>query len=155
MKIECSRKWGQPKLGKPKECSKANLLGSVAFSWTGCTGPKCKVWKSGNIIYVLHRDWFSPSISYEKAIELGIISPSQYRQKFVYKDNFGGVVLRNEAVISFAIPDVRNFILDSRFQLMQEFAEMLGVNWTALDALHRWEDFFEEILRLIIKMEAC
>jgi len=149
MKIECSRRWGQPKLTKPKECNNKNLLGSVPFSWGEGKKPKCKVWKSDDTIYVLHRDWFSQSISWEEAISREIIKPEQYREKFVYKNNYGGVVLRNEAIISFKMPDLTEFILNVRFKLVQEFASMMGEVWTDLYALHRWEDFFEEILRLL------
>ena len=149
MKIECSRCWGDPKLNKPKECNNKNLLGSVPFSRGTKPNPKCKVWKSGNTVYVLHRDWFSESISWEEAIEHGIVKPERYHKKFVYSDNFGGVILRNEAVISFQMPDLTAFILDTRFELVQEFALMLETAWFNLYALHRWEDFFEKILKLL------
>ena len=117
MKIECARHWGQPKLIKPKACNKKNLLSSVSFGWGEGRPPKCKVWRSNNTIYVLHRDWFSPSVSWEDAISRGIIKPEQYREKFIYKNNYSGVILRNEAVISFPAPDLTAFILDTRFRL--------------------------------------
>ena len=149
MKIECARRWGQPKLIKPKACNNKNLLGSVPFGWGESRPPKCKVWGSNDTVYVLHRDWFSQSISWEEAISRGIIEPEQYREKFIYKNNYGGVILRNEAVISFPVPDLTAFVLNTRFKLVQDFASMLGVDWVDLYALHHWEDFFMEILRLL------
>jgi hypothetical protein len=149
MKIECQRRWGQPRLVKPGVCKNVNLLGSVKFSWTGGKGPQCKVWLHDDTVYVLHRDWFSGSMSYEDAIKAGIITEKDIKQKFIYSDNFGCVVLRNEAVISFCLPDLSQFMLNSRFALVQEFADMLKVNWTALEGLHRWEDFFMDILKLL------
>ena len=153
MKIECSRCFGQPKLNKPKECNNINLLGSITFNWGFRKGVKCKVWKSGETVYVLQRDWFSPCISFEEAISHGIIKPEQHRKKFIYNDNFGGVILRSEAVISFQMPDLTAFILDTRFDLVKEFALMLGEDWTDLSDLYRWEDFFEDILKLLISTQ--
>lgn len=149
MKIECQRYWGQPKLVKPKVCNNKNLLGCVKFSWTGGKGAKCKVWVYDNTVYVLHRDWFSSSMSYDEALKKEIINQKQIKQKFAYNDNFGCVVLRSEAVISFDLHDLTKFILDNRFSLVQEFAAMLEVNWTSLEGLHRWEDFFEDLLDLL------
>ena len=83
MKIECLRCFGQLKLNKPKECNNINLLGSVAFNRGFRKGVKCKVWKSGETVYVLQRDWFSSCISFEEAISHGIIKPEQPRKKFI------------------------------------------------------------------------
>jgi hypothetical protein len=146
MKIECMRRYGQPKLEKPKECSNKNLIGSVRFSF-GEKAVQCKVWRCVDTIYVLHRDWFSDCISFEEAERRGM--NVKHRKKFIYDDNFGGVILRNEAVISFSLPDISRFILDNRFELVKKFSAMIGVEWFDLHCLHRWEDFFEEILKLI------
>lgn len=147
MRVICQRRWGQPKLVKPKECNNKNLLGSVNFAFFG-KGTKCKVWQYENTIYILHRDWFSDCISFDEAAERGIIEPRH--GKFIYKDNFGGgVILRNEAVFCFEMPDMTKFILDSRLDLIKQFSTMLGVKWFDLYAIHRWEDFFMEVLTLI------
>jgi len=146
MKVECMRYYGQPKLVKPKECNNKNLLGSVRFSF-GKKPVKCKVWLCNNLVYVLHRDWFSDFITFDEAEKRGLIKP--VKNKFVYRDNFGGVLLRNEAVLSFSVPDTKEGLLKNRFLLTKEFSEMLGVNWADLYNLHRWEDFFEEIIELL------
>jgi hypothetical protein len=153
MKIECQRRWGQPKLVKPSACKNSNLLGSVKFSWTGGKGPQCKVWLHDDTVYVLHRDWFSSCMPFKDAIKAGIITEKDVRQNKIYNDNFGCVVLRNEAVISFCLPDLSRFILNNRFALVQELAAMLEVNWAGLEGLHRWEDFFMDILKLLMSGE--
>gem|GEM_PF-1918507 len=147
MKLECVRYFGEPPLKKPKECNNKTLLGSVRYA--GHDKPcKCKLWLSGDTVYVLHRNWFSNTIGFDEAFKLGIIKKTP-NSKFVYDDNFGGVILRNEAIFSFKLPDMSRFILDSRFALVKEFADMRGVEWYNLYGIHRWEDFFEEILKLI------
>jgi hypothetical protein len=91
------------------------------------------------VIYVLHRDWFSEGISYDEAKRRGLVG--ERKNKFIYNDNFGGVILRNEAVISFGVPNnVQN--------LMEQLARLLGEEWYQLHNLHRWEDFFGDILKL-------
>lgn len=98
MEIICERFYGEPKLKKPKCLNNKTLLGSVDFHKT-----KCKLWKVENEYYLLIRDWFSDFISFDKALKLGIID--KYNGKFVYNDNFGSVVLRNEAIIKFTRED--------------------------------------------------
>lgn len=144
MKIVCSRNYGEPKLIKPKVCNNQNLIGSVIWNLK-C---KCKVWKVENTIYVLHRDWFSNCIDSDNAVKMGIIKP--IKNKFVYNDTFSVVVLRNEALLSFEAPDLSKFILDNRFLLIKELAELLGVEWYDIYELCRWEDFFERILKLLM-----
>jgi len=154
LKIECRRRWGEPKLKKPKECNNKTLLGSVNFTF-GEKYVKCKVWLCGSTVYVLHRDWFSPSITHEEAYKRGIIDSATRYQKFIYNDNFGGVILRSEAVLSFQLPDMSRFILDNRFALVKEFAEMVHREWFDLPQVCRWEDFFEEILKLVKESEGA
>jgi hypothetical protein len=149
-KIECSRKYGEPKLKKSTVCKNENLDGTVFWS-DGQTKCACKVWTYADRIYVLHRDWFSKSISIPEALKRGLLTTE--KKKFIYNDNFGGVILRNEAIISFNVPPLDKFILDNCFSLVKEFAEMLGDEWCDLYLLHRWEDFFEAILKLKMNKE--
>jgi len=147
MKLECVRYFGEPPLKKPKECNNKTLLGSVRYA--GHDKPcKCKIWLVGDTVYVLHRNWFSNSIGFDEAFKLGIVKKTP-NSKFVYEDNFGGVILRNEAIFSFKLPDMQRHFLDNRFDLTKEFADMRGVEWYNLYGIHRWEDFFEKILKLI------
>ena len=141
--VVCERKYGQSKLTKPSACNNANLIGSVDFSF-GEKPVKCKVWKNNNVVYVLHRDWFSDCISFDEAERRGMIDKKQRGSKFIYDDNFGCVVLRNEAMLSFGIPN-------SKSNLVRRFSSLLGVEWYGLHNLCRWEDFFADILELCEK----
>ena len=96
MKIECMRTYGYPKLVKPKPCCNKNLIGSVKFS--RFKPVQCKVWLFNGTIYVLNRDWFSECISFDLAEQRSIFV--NRNEKFIYRNNFGDVILRNEAVIS-------------------------------------------------------
>ena len=91
LEIISSRRYGEPKLEKPKELKGIKQSGGAMF------GPKCKcpVFVIESSMYVKHRDWFSRSISIPEAVNRGIIS--KQKNKFIYNDNFGSVVLRNEA----------------------------------------------------------
>jgi len=149
MKLECIRYFGEPPLKKPKECNNKTLLGSVNFSFGIGKPVKCKVWLCDVTVFVLHRDWFSPCISHEEAYKRGIIDSVTRYKKFIYNDNFGGVILRSEALLSFQLPDMSRFILDNRFALVKEFAELVHREWFDLPQVCRWEDFFEEILKLV------
>lgn len=91
IEIIAERKWGEPPLKKPKALNGVKQLGSVPFG-SKC---KCPVYVTRTDIYLKHRDFFSPCISLQRAKEHGIID--NWNHKFIYNDNFGGVVLRNEA----------------------------------------------------------
>ena len=69
MEIIKIRRYGEPKLKLPKELNKQTFAGIIKL-FKNCS---CKVWKVEDTYYILHRDWFSPMISYDKAIEAGII----------------------------------------------------------------------------------
>ena len=101
MQIIVKRKWGEPKLKKPKFLNNKTLLGSITFS--SYKPVKCKVWKVDNEYYILHRDWFSQVLDWDKAIKLGIIE--KWNQKFIYNDNFAGAVLRNECIFKITEED--------------------------------------------------
>lgn len=95
------RRFGQPKLKKPKELYRINPAFSVAYN------PKCmcQVFLEGNDVWVKHRDYFSPSMcepeDYGKSLNqlcekyMGRERP----KKFIYEDAWGDVIARNEAWI--------------------------------------------------------
>jgi len=74
LRILQQRSYGQPKLKKPAACKNINLLGSVDFAFEKSV--KCRVWRAGDVVYVLHRDWFSECISYDEAERRGVVSAS-------------------------------------------------------------------------------
>lgn len=91
--IYSQRKYGEPKLQKPKELK--NIKQSFSVDWIPkkC---KCKCFITGKDLYILHRDFGSTEI---------YNSNYEFRKKFIYNDTFGCVVLRGEAWLK-----LKNFI---------------------------------------------
>mgnify|MGYP007100858523 CR=1 FL=1 len=97
MKVLCERVWGQPRLKLPKECCKANRIGTI--NW-GERTRACPVWKAGNRVFVHHRDWnsrFVPCSSLNGAI--------RDKKKFVYADTYSGIVYAGHALIEYGPED--------------------------------------------------
>jgi len=147
MEIIKIRKYGEPKLKLPKELNKQTFIGIIKL-FKNCS---CKVWKVEDIYYILHRDWFSPMISYDKALKAGIIDKK--RDKFIYNDDFGGVVLRNEALFTVRKEDWYVPTNSSSTNLCINFSKMVNDIWCKTDD---WEfvkqpftGYFEQFLRLI------
>lgn len=100
------RKYGQPKLSKPKELSKIKQIGSVDYISKRCS---CPVFIVGNDVYIKHRDYFSEMFVPPNSNDLGkplnyilqkyFPDSNQKKEKFIYSDNWSSVVLRNEAWI--------------------------------------------------------
>lgn len=102
-KIYSFRKYGQPKLSKPKELKGIDQVFSIDYIPKHC---KCQCFIKDNDLYIKHRDYFSESL--RKPEDIG--TPLEYRIKkyginskknsgFVYNDCWGDIVLRNEAWI--------------------------------------------------------
>lgn len=142
MEIIQQRFYGQPKIKKPKFLHSKTQIGTALFL-RRCA---CKIYEHGGFVYVHHKDWFSSCISKEEAVQKGIID--KYNRKFVYNDNFGSVVLRNECIFRFEKPGTKEFMLNNRIKLIKELAEMIGAEWTELSCWE-WEDFFEQVLDII------
>lgn len=142
MEIVQQRYYGQPKLKKNKFLNSKTQIGTISFL-RRCA---CKVYEYDGFIYIYHRDWFSSYISKEEAVRKGIID--KYNRKFVYNDNFGSVVLRNECIFKFEKPDTRKPMEINRMKLIKELAEMIGTERTEL-CCWEWEDFFEQVIDVI------
>lgn len=154
-KIECERFYGQPKLIKTKDCNNKNKIGSVDFIPQKC---KSTLWvNEKERVFVLHRDWFSVAISRDEAIERNLLSKPA-REKFIYRDNWGSVVLRNEAVFSFDFPDLEIFPPKNTAHLTEcFFAHLKNSGRTDEDVwpsvFMEWERYFERILRCLTGTE--
>lgn len=142
IEIISKRVYGEAKLKKPKELDGIKEIGSVNFGAGKC---KCPVFATETHIYVKHRDFFSPFISLQKAKELGMLKT--IKKKFIYNDNFGSVVLRNEAWIRFP-----RWLLNGRgifphYVLCVEMEKTLGFEQGDL-CTGDWERMFEELVIL-------
>ena len=90
------------KLSKPKELKGIKKFASVSFIPNRCT---CQLFLDDSDLYIKHPDYFSPTycrpedygtpLSY-RAKKYGISVP---KNKFIYDDNWGAIVLRREAWI--------------------------------------------------------
>lgn len=91
IEIVSERRYGQPKLAKPKELKNIKQ----AFTYDLNKHCKCPVFITGNDVWIKHRDWCSKVLHSGKEVE-------EYRSKhpkFVYNDCFAAIVLRGEAWI--------------------------------------------------------
>jgi hypothetical protein len=129
--IYSKRQWYEPKLSKPKELKEIKHIFSVDWIPKKCA---CKCFIYGNDLYIQHRDFNS------------VLMPEhnhEFRQKFIYKDEYGCVVLRGEAWLK-----LENFILDIQnevfiFDLVQHLTEQT----TEIFGYNEWERFYEEIIK--------
>ena len=148
------RKYGQPKLSKPKELSKIKQIGSVDYISKRCS---CPVFIVGNDVYIKHRDYFSEQFVPPDANDLGkplnhtlqkyFPNISKKKDKFIYTDSWGGVVLRNEAWIKlgnlvhrvkrqdYFELDVRNKIIE----LQEQFHHIISGELLVSDMERMWE----------------
>ena len=110
-----------------------------------------------NDVYIKHKDYFSEMFIPPDANDLGkplnytlqkyFPDSKQKREKFIYSDNWGGVVLRNEAWIKLSNlvhivkrqdyfePDVRNRIIE----LQEQFHNMRSGELLVSDMERMWE----------------
>lgn len=140
LEIISSRRYGEPKLEKPKELKGIKQSGGAMF------GPKCKcpVFVTESSVYVKHRDWFSRSISIPEAVNRGIIS--KQKSKFIYNDNFGSVVLRNEAWLKIEV-DWDIFKPQLVNDLIRRTEWVAGLREFDLEN-HDWVRFYEDIISI-------
>lgn len=97
------RKYGEPKLSKPKELKGIKQSFSINYN-KHC---KCPVFIKDNDIWIKHKDYFSPSVNSKDNEDLGAsldFLTKKYlnkdkKQKFIYGDSWGDIVLRQEAYI--------------------------------------------------------
>ena len=118
-KIHSFRKFGEPKLKKPKELQGIKQIFSLEYIPKKC---RCQIFVKNNDVWVKHRDYFSCEDEPEPH-EIGM--PLNYfaekymgenrPRKFIYEDAWGSVVLRNEAWIT--IKDLLTDIKSNTFQL--------------------------------------
>lgn len=148
------RHYGEPKLSKPKELSGIKQSFSVDFIHKKCA---CQCFIKDNDLWIKHRDYFSST--YCKPEDIG--APLSYRmkkyfgeqkkEKFIYSDNWGSIVLRNEAWLCFR--NIKPIILRNKnahkvmLDLMVHNDENMYKNKDHSEILMEWERFFERIVK--------
>lgn len=113
------RMYGEPKLIKPKELKGIKQTMSIEYIHKKC---RCPIFILGDDVWVQHNDYFSESMklpSEDMGMPLGYVAKKYIgkdkRQKFVYSDAWGSIVLRNQAWI--CIHNLLKHIQGNRFQL--------------------------------------
>ena len=101
----CKRRYyGQPKLTKPKELKGIKSIGKATFIPKHC---EPQVYVKNNDVYIKHTDYFSylwrPLEGERIDMQLSYYMEKYFnktkKEKFVYPDTFGSIILRNEAWI--------------------------------------------------------
>ena len=128
--VHTFRKYGEPKMKKPKELKIVDHKFSVDFIPGKC---KCQCFVSGNDLWIKHRDFFSEEMKYEKE-DFG--TPLEYRvnkylekekkSKFVYNDCWGSIVNRNEAWIVFKNIMDKKRLLENSSLLAREMLKVFS-----------------------------
>lgn len=153
MELYSFRRYGEPKLSKPKELKGIKQSFTVEFIPEKC---KCQCFVKDNDLYIKHRDYFSKPLEVEQE---DFDKPLDYlckkyldkykSGKFVYSDCFGEIILRNEAWIK-----VNNIIpkVDIMEELtMGEYLFKLFRNMTGLREIDfsdgTWERFWENVAK--------
>lgn len=147
------RKYGEPRLVKPKECNNATQIGTAKWS-----NASCKIYfiEDTREVFILHRDWYS---AYMERSEYNKIHKNQLdiKKKFVYADGGNTIVLRNEAILKFYLPKLEifnsyaDYILRYRLLLTQQWARNI-FNVDYCDNSFNYcevERFLEEVLKLL------
>lgn len=160
--IPIYRFYGQPKMKKPDELKGIKPSFSVDWIPKKCT---CECFIKDNDLWIKHRDFFSTT---HKPDQCDIGTPLSYRlqkyfgkstanQKFIYDDNWGLIVLRNEAWIVFR--NLKNNMVkykDCEVMancLVRSFlrSDLLMFNFMIYGLDLEWTRFFEQVSLKYIK----
>lgn len=100
--VYSKRYYGQPKLNKPKELKNIKSIGTAEFIPKHCD---CQMFIKDNDLWIKHDDYFSRLWRPPKGERLDM--PTSYylkkyfdkikKDKFIYPDGWGSIVLRNNA----------------------------------------------------------
>ena len=151
-KVHTFRKYGEPRMIKPKELTNIKERFKVDFIPKKC---KCNCYVSGNNLWIKHRDFFSEEMKYEDS-DFG--TPLEYRvskylgryksSKFIYADSWGGIVLRNEAWIVFENLLDKILLFNNENLLAREMLKVFSKYHKVEETYFcggDWEHFFEKI----------
>lgn len=84
----------------------------------------------GEDFYLLHRDWFSDMLPYDEAMKRGLIG--ERPKKFVYNDNYGCIIFRNEVLLKFNREDWQMPGISASTNIVMKLAKILGLDETDL-----------------------
>ena len=113
------RRYGEPKLTKPKKLKGIKQIMSIDYVPKKC---RCPIFILDSDVWIRHNDYFSEPMRLsleDMGMPLGHVAKKHMdkgkRQKFIYPDAWGSIVLRNQAWI--CIYNLLKQIEENRFQL--------------------------------------
>ena len=150
--IYSHRYYGEPKLSKPKELKRINPIGKAIYIPKHC---EPQIFIKDKDVYIKHTDYFSyiwsPPEGERIDIPLSYYAEKYFnknrKNKFVYPDCWGSIVLRNEAwiLLKDIIPlmETENSILVSKNILQMQRYD----NYSSIDTNNEceWLNFWENV----------
>lgn len=148
-----SRKYNEPKLPKPKELKGLKQSYTVEFGGKS----KCGIFLIDNDVYIKHNDYFSPSLkggynfdTMPLSSKLNTLGISKKGKKFVYSDDWGDIVLKQEAwiLLKNILVDIKNKIhpVRIRHEILRQQEQVHNMERYDLE-VGEWERFYSTIIR--------
>ena len=142
------RYYGEPKLSKPKELKGIKPIGSATYIPKHCSP---QVFVKGNDVWIKHTDYmsaiwkpplddFGKDTSYYLNKYFGI----NRGNKFIYADNWGSIVLRNEAWLL-----IENFVPVMKYVSEDKMAYELCRQQQLELPCREWYDFWIDVYRCV------
>lgn len=155
--IYSHRYYSEPKLVRPKELKGIKAIGSVDFIPNKC---KVQIFVKDKDVYIKHTDYFSSSWQPPKGEHVDM--PISYylkkyfnhskKDKFVYPDGWGDIVLRNEAwiLLKDILPLIKteNEVVSAQNILKLQSQER---KYSYIDSCNKneWERFWERVVKYV------
>lgn len=151
------RYYGEPKLSKPKELNGIKHIGTATFIPKKCNP---QVFIKNNDVYIKHTDYFSSNWIPPKGEKIDM--PISYymkkyfnkdkKDKFVYPDGWGDIVLRNEAwiLLKDIIPLIKteNEVIAAQIILKLQQQERKYSHINSSNECE-WTNFWERVVKCI------
>ncbi len=155
--IYSHRYYGEPKLSKPNELKGIKSIGSATFIPNKCNP---QIFIKDNDVYIKHTDYFSsswrPPIGERTDMPLSYYLNKYFskkkKDKFVYPDCWGSIVLRNEAwiLLKDIIPMIQTenevFVAKKILQLQKSSDKYSSIG---SDNEYEWIRFWENVCRCV------
>jgi hypothetical protein len=155
--IYSHRYYGKSKLSKPKELKGIKSIGNATFIPKRC---KPQIYLKDNDIWIKHTDYFSSSwrppegerIDMPLNYYLGTYFNTVRNKKFIYADNWGSIVLRDEAWILLkdylTLALTENHVIFAKNVLNKQRIDKYTPYMTD-DNENNWSRFWEDVCKVI------
>lgn len=153
--VHSYRLYGQPKLSKPKELKNVKSIGSATFIDKHCNP---QLYVCGDDLWIKHTDYFSrmwrPPAGERVGMPLNYYLKKYFNtnksEKFVYADNWGSIVLRNEAWL--VLRNIMPLINCKEINYWQIADKILSSQIAAESGMKddgTWERFWENVVKTL------